>query len=131
MESSASVKSSQAAAQPDKQVVSANGASSLVLRWQGQDIAVPASDEMLFGIGAATENELQLLGQFVSRFHAVLRWHRNGFDLIDRSTNGVFVQLEDAQVRFVHRRSFRLWGSGYVSFGEPLNESNFLSFRNA
>jgi len=131
MESSASVKNSQAPAQPAEQVASRSGASNLVLRWHGQDIAVAAREEMLFGIGAAAENELQLPGQFVSRFHAVLRWHRNGFDLIDRSTNGVFVQLEDAQVRFVHRSSFRLWGSGYVSFGEPLNESNFLSFRNA
>ena len=105
--------------------------SSLILSWQGQEIVVPADEELLYGIGSAVENELELQGEFVSRFHAILRWHRNSFELVDRSTNGVFVQLEDTQVRLVHRTNFRLWGSGYLSFGEPLNEDNALSFRDA
>ena len=122
MDSNASVESSE---------VAGLSGSSLILRWQGVDVPVYADEEALFGIGVAKENELQIRGQFASRFHALLRWHRNGFDLVDRSTNGVFVQLEDTQVRFIHRSSLPLWGRGYISFGEPLNKDNCLSFRNA
>lgn len=104
---------------------------SLILTWHEQEIVVPADEALLFGIGSAPANELEVQGQFVSRYHAVLRWQNNSFELIDRSTNGVFVQLEDTQVRLVHRTNFRLWGSGYLSFGEPLNEDNCLSFRDA
>lgn len=131
MDSSASVKNAQSALLESETFVGQQPTSGLILRWQGRDVSMCADEEILFGIGAAQENEMQVQGQFVSRFHAVVRWHRNGFDLIDRSTNGVFVQLEDAQVRFIHRSSFRLWGSGYLSLGEPLNETNCLSFRNA
>jgi hypothetical protein len=47
---------------------------------------------------------------------------------MDESSNGTFVRLEDETVTFVHRRSKRLWGQGWISFGEPLTAASVVQF---
>ncbi|MEM7219462.1 MAG: FHA domain-containing protein [Pseudomonadota bacterium] len=102
----------------------------LVIRFQDQEAELCRDAEERIRIGSAPDNELSIDGEFVSRFHAEIRWGRTGFELIDHSTNGAFVQLEDERVRYLHRSSFRLWGSGFVSLGEPPRAANALVFRN-
>ncbi len=41
---------------------------------------------------------------------------------------GELAELEDEQVSHVHRSSVLLWGTGYLSFGQPLSLENALKF---
>lgn len=65
---------------------------------------------------------------FVSRNHARFQARRQTIILVDESSNGTFVRLEDGTVTYLHRRSKRLWGEGYVSFGEPLTVASAMHF---
>jgi len=104
------------------------GCPQLVLVWRSRELRFVAETEGSFSIGLERDSNLVVPGTYSSRRHATLRWHRNQFELVDHSTNGTFVQLEDEQVSHVHRTSVRLWGAGYLSFGEPLTTENALRF---
>jgi len=100
----------------------------LILTWSGQELRLSAHPEVDFTVGVHQSNNLTVPGTYLSRAHATFRWRRNNFELIDHSTNGTFVQFEDDQVTRVHRSSIRLWGNGYLSFGEPLAASCAVGF---
>ncbi len=110
-------------------------AARLILSWRGRESSVSACSRLDepsgFSIGTHADNDLPLHSTYSSRSHAQLCWRRNGFTLTDHSTNGVYLQLEDEQVRYLHRDSIRLWGSGYISFGEPPTPANVLRFQHA
>ncbi len=118
-----------ASIQPSK-VLNA-GCPELVLVWRGREFRFAAESDSRFSIGLYRENDLVVPGTYASRNHASLHWRRNRFELIDHSTNGTYVQLEDEQVSLVHRSSVRLWGTGYLSFGEPLSLENAVKFDHA
>ena len=103
----------------------------LVLFWQGREIRLPARSEQRLTIGLQRDNVITIRGTYASRHHATLHWRRKAFELIDHSTNGTYVQLEDGQINHVHRLGVRLWGAGFLSFGEPLTATNALKFRHA
>lgn len=107
------------------------GCPELRLIWRSKELRFTAEDGALFSIGLQRDCDLVVPGTYSSRNHATLRWYRNRFELIDHSTNGTFVQLEDEQVSHVHRTSVQLWGAGYLSFGEPLTLENALRFSHA
>ena len=99
----------------------------LLLTWLGREFYI---DENGLVIGRSQQADMRLRPGCVSRVHAELRRNpRNGqFELIDRSTNGTYLQTEDGQVTHVHRRTVALWGEGYLSFGEPLREDRAVRF---
>ncbi len=103
----------------------------LLLVWRGQELRLSNHLDRSFTIGLQRDNNLVVSGTYVSRLHATLKWCRNRFELCDHSTNGSFVQLEDEEIRYVHRSSIRLWGEGFLSFGEPLTETNVIRFSHA
>ena len=103
----------------------------LLLIWQGRKLRLPANSAACLTIGLHRNNDLVVPGTYLSRHHATLHWRRNRFELVDHSTNGTFVQLEDEQINHVHRTSIRLWGSGYLSFGDPLTLESAVRFRHA
>ncbi len=104
------------------------GASQLLLIWQGREIIV---EEGGLIVGRGYGADLRLRPGCVSRIHAQLALNsRSGqFELIDRSTNGTYLQTEDGHVRLVHRQRVPLWGEGIVSFGEPLTEERAVRFK--
>ncbi len=110
---------------PETQI---RGCPELVLVWRGSELRFIAEPGAVFSVGLERGSDLVVPGTYASRNHASLRWHRNQFELIDHSTNGTFLQLEDEQVSFVHRTTVRLWGTGFLSFGEPLTIENALKF---
>jgi len=75
--------------------------------------------------------DLIVPGPYASREHASLHLHRNQFQLTDHSTNGTYVQLEDERITHVHRTSVKLWGSGFLAFGEPLSLESAVKFSHA
>ena len=82
-----------------------------------------------FHIGKCADNDLVCRGEFTSREHAAIEFYRDDFYLVDTSTNGTYVQSEDERVTHVHRARVRLWGSGWLSLGNPLHAANPIHFR--
>jgi len=80
-------------------------------------------------LGKDAENQFVFGGPAASRHHARVVFANNDFFLIDHSTNGTFVQTEDERVAHVHRDKIRLWGSGWISLGEPLAIAPTVHFR--
>jgi len=107
------------------------GCPELILSWRERELRIIGAPDASFSIGIQNECDLVMPGTFASREHARLVWQRGRFQLIDHSTNGTFVQLEDEQVSHVHRAMLGLWGSGYLSFGEPLSLESALKFSHA
>ena len=103
-------------------------AARLVLTVAGQPHLVELADGESFRIGRDARCELALSGPFASRTHARIVARRHSLILVDESSNGTFVRLEDETVVYVHRRSKRLWGQGFLSFGEPLTDRSAIHF---
>jgi len=83
---------------------------------------------MQLRVGRDADSDVEVDRPFVSRHHARIVCRRQAFWLYDESSNGTFVRNEDETVVYVHRRSVRLWGTGWISFGEPLTADSVVSF---
>jgi len=105
-----------------------NPAAELVLNWRGQELHLSSQGDTCLSIGLHRDNDVVVSGTYVSKKHATLLWRRNRFELVDHSTNGSFVQHEDEQISHVHRDAIRLWGSGFLSLGEPLTNETAIHF---
>ena len=88
-----------------------------------------AEDQCGLTLGKNGTNDLVTGSAQTSRHHAVIEFRHNDFFLIDASTNGTYVQTEDEMVTLVHRNRIRLWGSGWISLGEPLTVGEPIHFR--
>ncbi len=94
---------------------------------QGTEDACAQSPSLC--LGKNDDNDLVAQSAQTSRQHAVIEVRHNDFYLVDRSTNGTYVQTEDEQVTLVHRNSIRLWGAGWISLGQPLAVGSPIHFR--
>jgi hypothetical protein len=81
-----------------------------------------------FSLGRDPACDLVLGRPLASRHHARIACRRHSLLLVDESSNGTFMKLEDETVVFLHRRSRRLWGTGWLSFGEPLTRDSAVRF---
>jgi adenylate cyclase len=100
----------------------------LLLSHAGAQTSVPLDGLGSFMIGRSAECGLRLELPFVSRCHARIERERQYFMLVDESSNGTFVRSEDETVCHVHRASFRLWGAGILSFGQPFSLESVVRF---
>ena len=100
----------------------------LSLVFGGQRIYASTADQTPLLIGKDTICRLTIDRPFVSRIHARIVSNGQDFTLIDESANGTFVRVEDERVIYLHRKRIRLWGAGYVSFGEPLTAASVVRF---
>jgi len=103
-------------------------AARLVLTVAGRHHVVALADGESFRIGRDPRCDLPISRPFASRSHARIVARRHSLILVDESSNGTFVRLEDETVVYLHRRSKRLWGQGYMSFGEPLTAHSAIHF---
>lgn len=117
-------------AAPERQLLRPLGGE-LLLVWQGREFRLPADCDATLSIGLHRKNDLVVHGTYLSKHHATLHWRRNRYELVDHSTNGTFVQLEDERISHVHRSVARLWGTGFLSFGEPLAANSAIQFTHA
>ena len=100
----------------------------LVLDWQDRRVALDEGRDAVV-LGSRSGVDLRIPRPHVSRLHGRVERRREGFVLVDESTNGTFVQTEDQRVVHVHRGEVRLWGEGWFSLGEPLTEASAVRFR--
>ena len=88
----------------------------LRLRFDDRELVVDERPSSVT-IGRADENDVVVKGRLSSRLHARIVIGRSNFVLIDRSTNGTFVQTGDGKELFVHQDSLQLKGEGMIGLG--------------
>jgi len=81
-----------------------------------------------FGRGGQCDQVID--SNLVSRVHAVIENRRGKFVLIDESTNGTYLKIEDRTPVFLRREEMLLQSYGEISFGEDLmtNSKQKISF---
>ena len=106
------------------------GASKLVLHYENQEVVL---DEYScpFTLGRHQDNDLVVDTDFASRKHASIEFRNDKFILIDKSTNGLFVRIENQQNFFIHRDEILLHGWGSICLGqEPTdNPAQSIQYR--
>ncbi len=86
----------------------------------GELVAVDANETTL---GRGADNDIVIVDPKASRNHASIERRRDKFVLIDRSSNGTFVILDDNTEIKLKREEFILSGRGKLGFGRsPLAE---------
>ena len=90
----------------------------LRLRFDDRELVVDERPSSVT-IGRADENDVVVKGRLSSRLHARIVIGRSNFVLIDRSTNGTFVQTGDGEELFVHQDTLQLKGEGMIGLGCP------------
>ena len=83
-------------------------------------------------IGRDEACEIALAAPFASRKHVRLEYRRGKFMLVDESSNGTYVEMEDSgktRVVYVRNEAFALVGAGRFSLGtRPENDEFAVSF---
>jgi hypothetical protein len=94
----------------------------LQLSFNQQKFLVPFSS-VPFSLGRSQEANILIHTQFVSRIHAFIEFSRGKYILVDKSSNGTYVFLnETQQTVFLHREAMPLTGDGFISLGQDIEE---------
>lgn len=96
------------------------GIQCLQLRWRDRSLALlPDSPVQVMGRGE--QSDIRIESSLASRSHARVGFQGTDFVLVDHSTNGTYVQIdEDAEVHLVDARIV-LRGHGVISLGRPIH----------
>lgn len=89
----------------------------LRLMYRGKEVVVDAQRPVAT-IGRDAENDLVVDARNASRVHARVEWRRDKFVLVDISTNGTFLAIEDGAETRLRREEAILDGDGTISFGQ-------------
>ncbi len=73
-----------------------------------------------FLMGRGEKNDLVVPDQSVSRTHASIEYQGGKFVLIDRSTNGTFLQIRNEETVFLHREQMHLRNEGIIMLGQEI-----------
>ncbi|MDX8380185.1 MAG: adenylate/guanylate cyclase domain-containing protein [Gallionella sp.] len=93
-------------------------APTLQLVHQGDKFIVDAAHPTIT-IGRDEQANIIIEDRRASRIHARIEWRRDKFTLIDTSTNGSYVIVEDESEIQLRREEIRLQKSGSISLGHP------------
>jgi adenylate cyclase len=102
----------------------------LTLHYQGKRYELDA-DRRSLSIGRDPGSDLAIDDLRVSRQHASIERRRDKFVLIDKSTNGSFVTVEDYGEISVRKEEFVLHGRGHICLGhayDPADPAHALLF---
>ena len=91
----------------------------LIIEYRGASIEVVANAER-FSVGRGPRNDLIVDQDLVSRQHAVIEFRQGKFILVDASTNGTHVLLENGARFFVQREEFTLHDRGIICLGQAV-----------
>ncbi len=98
---------------------------SIVLKFNGEERFYTDSDiTTAISIGRDDACDLIIDATFASRSHVNLEFRRGKFVLVDHSTNGTYVKLNDQDEIFIRREELPLIGEGYISLGENYKPEN-------
>ena len=94
----------------------------LLLRHRGQVFEL--DEGAAFSIGRDPASSLVVETEWVSRNHALIEWKRGHFMIADRSTNGTWLRIAEADELLVHRDEVHLRRSGTISLGQAHGASD-------
>ena len=98
---------------------------SIVLKVNGEEHFYTDSDmNTAISIGRDNACDITVDAKFASRSHVDLEFRRGKFVLLDHSTNGTYVRLNDQNDIFIRREELPLIGEGYISIGEDYRSDN-------
>lgn len=95
----------------------------LVLRHRDLKIEVLETDPP-FTMGRGDHNRLHIDAPPVSRQHAAIEYRKNRYVLIDQSTNGTYVRMNETDPIFLHREELYLHGQGVISLGQEIESDH-------
>jgi len=88
------------------------------LKYSGKE-ATLGPDRDLIKLGRDNSSDIVIADRKASREHARIERRRDKFVLVDVSSNGTFVTLQDGPEMAVKREEVVLQGHGTISFGHP------------
>ncbi|MBK7955251.1 MAG: adenylate/guanylate cyclase domain-containing protein [Candidatus Accumulibacter sp.] len=91
----------------------------LILEYRGASFEVMPNSHV-FSIGRGERNNLVVDQDLVSRTHADIEFRQGKFILVDGSTNGTYVLLENGSRFFVQREEFTLHDRGIICLGQAV-----------
>lgn len=94
----------------------------LRVSYNGQDIVMDKQRSDLM-MGRSNACDLPVNEKMASRQHVRIELRRDKFFIIDQSTNGTHVLIENADEEFLRREEMPLQGRGQISLGKAFNES--------
>lgn len=102
----------------------------LKLHYHERFFFFPQGDSGSFQMGRDETCNLVIHDRRASRQHATLVWRGERVVLIDKSTNGTYVTIENEPEQFVRRREFMLRGKGMICFSAPIAsaDADFVCF---
>lgn len=79
----------------------------------------------------ANKSQLLVENELASREHCHITFSRGKYVLVDHSTNGTYVYLEEQNPIYLRREELPLQGEGKISLGQKLDSTSscFLSFK--
>jgi len=101
----------------------------LVLHYRGASFEVLPNSHV-FSIGRGERNSLVVDQDLVSRTHADIEFRQGKFILVDGSTNGTYLLLENGSRFFVQREEFTLHDRGIICLGQVVadNDSDLIHY---
>jgi hypothetical protein len=93
----------------------------LFLCFHDREYILPAGQSPVI-LGRSKQNDFEVPGQFTSRQHARIEWHRDNFVLIDQSSNRTYIRTEEGPEIILERmEQYVLHGTGVISLGQSLD----------
>ena len=95
----------------------------LILEYRGRKLELAPATQT-FTIGRGERSSLVVDRELVSRSHADIEFRQGKFVLVDHSTNGTYLLLENGARFFVRREEFTLHDRGIICLGQAVAENN-------
>lgn len=102
----------------------------IILEYQQQKFELEPGMQ-LFSMGRGHRSHLIVDRELVSRSHADIEFRQGKFILVDHSTNGTYVLLENGANFFLRREEFTLLEQGCICLGHAItnNTTDLIRFR--
>lgn len=92
--------------------------------WFKDDVVEVEREDDKFWLGRSKDCLARITNRYVSRHHARLSYEDNAYYLIDTSSNGTYIKLEDSDEDIIITRDRMLVkGSGIISLGMPIDKA--------
>ena len=108
-------------------VLAAAGIVRMYLRQDAQEMVVVTT----MTLGRDDGNDIVLKDRMASRNHAQIERRKDKYVLIDLSSNGTYVRMENGDQIKLHREEMMLYGSGTITFGHAAGnvDEDAITFR--
>ncbi len=94
----------------------------LRLRYNDQDVQISKKRSSVV-LGRSKDCDLPINEKLASRQHVRIELRRDKFFIIDQSTNGTHVRIDNGEDAFLRREEMPLNGNGQISLGKSFNEN--------